>query len=226
MDVSSYVTVPTGEPLFDSHRFGNDHLRAVWRLSLGLGVFPALAVLIWRLNMQNPTSYKKNSMRDTRIPYWLVIKRYWVNLLAISLTWFIYDFITCVSVISSAGLRRTNLAISRYPVRLLTGLLTLMSADLSFAQFGIYSSTVVDTYVSVSLDIAHDVIVSQHYWRQLFAERCFRLGYRYQVGQGKLYHTSVTEIFTVCSTCPEPLAERSWSIILAQSTPWCASVLL
>ena len=35
-------------------------------------------------------------MRDTRIPYWLVIKRYWVNLMAISLTWFIYDFITYV----------------------------------------------------------------------------------------------------------------------------------
>lgn len=85
-------------PPFDLHRFGNDHLRAVWRLSLGLGVVPALAVLIWRLNMQNPSHYRKNSMRDTRIPYWLVLKRYWVSLLAISLTWFIYDFITCVSV--------------------------------------------------------------------------------------------------------------------------------
>ena len=81
---------------FGIHRFGNNHLRAVWRLSLGLGVIPALAVLIWRLNMQNPSHYRKNSMRDTRIPYWLVIRRYWVNLLAISLTWFIYDFITCV----------------------------------------------------------------------------------------------------------------------------------
>ena len=80
----------------DPHRFGNNHLRAVWRLSLGLGVVPALAVLIWRLNMQNPSHYRKNSMRDTRIPYLLIIRRYWVNLLAISLTWFIYDFITCV----------------------------------------------------------------------------------------------------------------------------------
>src|SRR6266852_4669882 len=47
------------------HRFGNNHLRAVWRLSLGLGVIPALAVLIWRSNMQNPSHYRKNSMRDT-----------------------------------------------------------------------------------------------------------------------------------------------------------------
>ena len=82
--------------LLGLHRFGNNHLRAVWRLSLGLGAFPALAVLIWRLNMQNPSHYRKNSMRDTRIPYLLIIRRYWVNLLAISFTWFIYDFITCV----------------------------------------------------------------------------------------------------------------------------------
>lgn len=94
---ASFFTLwePQCSPL-DPHRFGNNHLRAVWRLSLGLGVVPALAVLIWRLNMQNPSHYRKNSMRDTRIPYWLIIKRYWVNLLAISLTWFIYDFITCV----------------------------------------------------------------------------------------------------------------------------------
>jgi hypothetical protein len=29
--------------------FKEDHLRAVWRVSLGLGVIPALAVLLWRL---------------------------------------------------------------------------------------------------------------------------------------------------------------------------------
>jgi len=34
--------------------FGLDHLRAVWRVSLGLGVIPALAVLIWRLRERSP----------------------------------------------------------------------------------------------------------------------------------------------------------------------------
>ena len=29
--------------------FGMNHLRAVWRVSLGLGIIPALAVLVWRL---------------------------------------------------------------------------------------------------------------------------------------------------------------------------------
>ncbi|KAF9645102.1 MFS Git1p-related glycerophosphoinositol and glycerophosphocholine permease [Thelephora ganbajun] len=74
--------------------FGPHHLRAVWRLSLGLGVVPALAVLLWRLNMEEPERYRRDSMRDAKIPYWLIIKRYWVGLVAISISWFVYDFIT------------------------------------------------------------------------------------------------------------------------------------
>ncbi|KAG1747157.1 major facilitator superfamily domain-containing protein [Suillus paluster] len=74
--------------------FGDNHLRAVWRLSLGLGVIPAAAVFIWRLRMEEPTRYKRDSMKNVRIPYGLVLKRYWRGLLGVSLAWFIYDFIT------------------------------------------------------------------------------------------------------------------------------------
>jgi hypothetical protein len=73
--------------------FGPNHLRAVWRLSLGLGIIPALAVLIWRMNMDEPERFKRDSMKHAKIPYWLIIKRYWVGLLAISASWFLYDFI-------------------------------------------------------------------------------------------------------------------------------------
>ncbi|KAG7451098.1 MFS Git1p-related glycerophosphoinositol and glycerophosphocholine permease [Guyanagaster necrorhizus] len=73
--------------------FGENHLRAVWRLSLGLGVVPALAVFIWRLRMDEPQRYKKDSMKRVRIPYMLVLRRYGVSLAAISFTWFLYDFI-------------------------------------------------------------------------------------------------------------------------------------
>ncbi|KAF8514712.1 hypothetical protein BU17DRAFT_68289 [Hysterangium stoloniferum] len=52
--------------------FGDKHLNAVWRGTLGLGVIPAAAVFIWRFNM----------------------RRYWVRLTAICIAWFIYDFIT------------------------------------------------------------------------------------------------------------------------------------
>ncbi|KAG6872935.1 hypothetical protein C0995_004985 [Termitomyces sp. Mi166 len=66
---------------------------AVWRLSLGLGVVPALAVLLWRLNMDEPMRYKSDSMKNTRIPYKLVLRRYWASLMAISVVWFVLDII-------------------------------------------------------------------------------------------------------------------------------------
>ncbi|GLB40465.1 putative sugar (and other) transporter [Lyophyllum shimeji] len=74
--------------------FGEHHLRAVWRLALGLGMVPALLVLFWRLNMDEPERYKKDSMKNARVPYLLIMKRYWVRFAAISFTWFLYDFIT------------------------------------------------------------------------------------------------------------------------------------
>ncbi|KIJ15663.1 hypothetical protein PAXINDRAFT_163069 [Paxillus involutus ATCC 200175] len=82
------------------HRFGNNHIRAVWRLSLGLGVVPALAVLLWRLRMTEPLSYK-DSMKSARIPYWLVVKRYWKGLFAPSPSWFTYDFISYTYISST-----------------------------------------------------------------------------------------------------------------------------
>jgi len=74
--------------------FGENHLRIVWRGSLALGVIPALGVLLWRLTIEEPKRYKKDSMKHAKIPYLLILKRYGVSLAAISITWFIYDFIT------------------------------------------------------------------------------------------------------------------------------------
>ncbi|KAJ3732129.1 MFS Git1p-related glycerophosphoinositol and glycerophosphocholine permease [Lentinula guzmanii] len=81
--------------------FGPNHLRAVWRMSVGLGFIPAMLVFIWRLNMDEPESYKKSSMKNVKIPYMLVLRRYWPSLVAISVTWFIYDFITYFGIYSS-----------------------------------------------------------------------------------------------------------------------------
>lgn len=74
-------------PLILYKIFGDNHLRAVWRLSLGLGVVPALAVFLWRLKMEEPTRYKKDSMRNAKIPYFLIFKRYWVGMVGLCLTW-------------------------------------------------------------------------------------------------------------------------------------------
>lgn len=72
---------------------GEDHLRAVWRISYGIGVIPAALVLLWRLViLQEPTSYKHGAIKRN-VPYLLVFKRYWRSIVGVSLAWWIYDFI-------------------------------------------------------------------------------------------------------------------------------------
>lgn len=93
-----WMCVPTPSISFTRNtqfhpRCGPNHLRAVWRLSLGLGVVPALLVLIWRVGMKEPERYRRDSMKNARIPYRLVFRRYGVSLAALSFTWFLYDFI-------------------------------------------------------------------------------------------------------------------------------------
>ncbi|KAF5367201.1 hypothetical protein D9758_003920 [Tetrapyrgos nigripes] len=85
--VSSFV------PLVLWWIFGDNHLRAVWRISVGLGFVPAMLVFLWRLNMEEPERFKKDSMKNAKIPYRLVLKRYGGSLAAIGFTWFVYDFI-------------------------------------------------------------------------------------------------------------------------------------
>ncbi|KZP00430.1 putative metabolite transporter [Calocera viscosa TUFC12733] len=83
--------------------FGMSHLEPVWRLSLGLGVVPAVIVFLWRLRMVESARYARDSMKHAPTPYWLILRRYWKPLMAVSATWFIYDFITYpFSIYSSA----------------------------------------------------------------------------------------------------------------------------
>lgn len=100
--------------------FGEHHLRAVWRLSLGLGVVSALAVLIWRINMDEPTRYKKDSIVREETPYWLILRRYWMSFSDIAITWFVYDFITLVTSYLERYRFHGN-PLFRYPVSRIPG---------------------------------------------------------------------------------------------------------
>ncbi|CAD6890690.1 unnamed protein product [Tilletia controversa] len=74
--------------------FGMNHLKVVWRLSLGLGAVPPLSLLYARAKMQEPIHYRKSSIRFAQMPWWLIVKRYWLRLAAVSIAWFIYDWIS------------------------------------------------------------------------------------------------------------------------------------
>ncbi|KAJ5168706.1 Glycerophosphodiester transporter GIT2 [Penicillium canariense] len=70
--------------------FTEDHLRAVWRVSLGLGIIPPLSLLYLRLKVNEPEEFNRERMH--KFPIWLIIKFYWFRLAVVSLIWFIYDF--------------------------------------------------------------------------------------------------------------------------------------
>lgn len=72
--------------------FSDSHLRAAWRVALGLGVIPPLSLLYFRVRLREPEEFKRESMTKVSIPYKHVIRFYWWRLLVVSLIWFIYDF--------------------------------------------------------------------------------------------------------------------------------------
>lgn len=80
--VATVVVVITGE----------NHLRAAWRICLGIGILPPLSLLYLRLKLQEPEAFKRESMAKTSTPWLLVIKYYWFRLTIVSIIWFIYDF--------------------------------------------------------------------------------------------------------------------------------------
>ncbi|KAF2149424.1 MFS phospholipid transporter Git1 [Myriangium duriaei CBS 260.36] len=71
---------------------GENHIKAAWRICLGLGVIPPLSLLYLRLKLSEPEAYKQNSMAKTKTPWWLCIKYYAPRLAVVSTIWFIYNF--------------------------------------------------------------------------------------------------------------------------------------
>ncbi|OQD74014.1 hypothetical protein PENDEC_c012G06364 [Penicillium decumbens] len=70
--------------------FTEDHLRAAWRVALGLGIIPPLSLIYLRFKMNEPEEFDRQRMH--KFPVWLIIKFYWRRLATVSLIWFVYDF--------------------------------------------------------------------------------------------------------------------------------------
>ena len=67
----------------------------IWRVSFGIGIILPVILLFFRLRLINSTQYQKHAMKK-RIPYMLVLKRYWKPILGTSLSWFMYDFVVSI----------------------------------------------------------------------------------------------------------------------------------
>ncbi|KAL1960327.1 hypothetical protein VTO42DRAFT_8287 [Malbranchea cinnamomea] len=70
--------------------FTENHLRAAWRVMLGLGVIPPLSLFYLRLKLNEPEEFNRERMH--KYPVWLIVKFYWKRLTVVSLIWFVYDF--------------------------------------------------------------------------------------------------------------------------------------
>jgi MFS family permease len=51
-----------------------NHLETAWRVCLGLGCIPPLSLLYLRIKLDDPEEFKRESMKNVRTPWWLVIK--------------------------------------------------------------------------------------------------------------------------------------------------------
>ena len=69
---------------------GENHLRAAWRICLGLAIIPPLSLIYLRIKLKEPEAYARNKMR--KYPFWLIFKMYGFRLCIVSLIWFLYDF--------------------------------------------------------------------------------------------------------------------------------------
>jgi len=72
---------------------GEDHLSTVWRVCFGIGILLPLTVLIFRLKMINSKLYRAGAIKK-RVPYGLVLRKYWKRLIGTCGAWFLYDFVT------------------------------------------------------------------------------------------------------------------------------------
>ncbi|OAX78309.1 hypothetical protein ACJ72_07386 [Emergomyces africanus] len=84
------VLVAAFVPMVTVLIFTEDHLRAAWRVMLGIGVIPPLSLFYLRLKLQEPEEFNRERMH--KYPVWLIVKFYWWRLFVVSLIWFIYDF--------------------------------------------------------------------------------------------------------------------------------------
>ena len=64
---------------------GDNHLRAAWRICLGLAVIPPLSLLYLRIKLKEPESFSRNKMNS--YPWWLVLRFYGFRLCIVSLIW-------------------------------------------------------------------------------------------------------------------------------------------
>ncbi|KAJ9137215.1 Metabolite transport protein GIT1 [Coniochaeta hoffmannii] len=72
---------------------GQTHLSTVWRVCFGIGCIIPLVIFYFRIRMLNSKLYRAGAIKK-RVPYSLVLRYYWKDLIGTCGAWFLYDFVT------------------------------------------------------------------------------------------------------------------------------------
>jgi hypothetical protein len=89
---------------------GENHLPTVWRVCFGIGILLPVSVFYFRIKMLSTKLYRHGAIKRKfhysmlvalfltfllgDVPYWLMIKRYWKELIGTCGAWFLYDFVS------------------------------------------------------------------------------------------------------------------------------------
>lgn len=88
---------------------GSTRLSTVWRVCFGIGCVIPIVIFYFRIKMLNSKLYRRGAIKK-RVPYSLVLKYYWKDLIGTCGAWFLYDFVsTCPGARAGAALE-TNAA--------------------------------------------------------------------------------------------------------------------
>ena len=72
---------------------GEDRLSTIWRVCFGIGVLLPLTVFYFRVKMLNSKLYRRGAIKRA-VPYGLVLRYYWKDLIGTCGAWFLYDFVS------------------------------------------------------------------------------------------------------------------------------------
>lgn len=72
---------------------GEAHYSTVWRVCFAIGCIWPLSVFYFRVRMLNSKLYRKSAIKKN-VPYRIIIRYYWKNMIGTAGAWFLYDFVT------------------------------------------------------------------------------------------------------------------------------------
>ena len=84
---------------------GGDY-NIVWRIAFAIGCVPPLSVFYFRLKMLNSSMYRRSSIKH-KMPWLLVFRHYWREIIGTAGAWFLYDFVTFPNGLFSATILST-----------------------------------------------------------------------------------------------------------------------